>query len=70
MTRTIFQLSARGNSANGGIFKSISRDVFATVPGAESHMEEFKARCCDRSQFDFAAADGLEIRIIDLELHE
>lgn len=66
---TIYQLSARGNSRNGWRFKMKSKDVFHSREDAEAHKPAFIEVCCDEKHFECAYPEGLQIEIIELELH-
>ena len=67
--KTIYGLSAKGDSCNGWPFTAKSKRLFWTVAKAEEYIPEFRAKCLDPSYFDFAIEDKMTLSI-KVEEHE
>ena len=67
---TLYGLSARGQSLNGWVFKSLSKDLFYTKELAEAHKAKFIEKCCDTSHFECAERESLEITFVEFELQD
>ncbi len=68
--RPCYQLRATGDSQNGWAFKMSSKKVYTAREAAKAHIPAFTAACIDDKYFDCAVPDTLEVKIVELELHE
>jgi hypothetical protein len=47
-----------------------SKAVFTKREDAEVHIAEFREACIDETQVESALPDGLEIKIVEMELYD
>lgn len=68
MTTTIYGLIAFGDSVNGWRFRMFSRILFTSREAANKYKAEFRIKCCDTNEFDYAVSDTLDIEVKEFEL--
>ena len=68
--RTLFGLSAKGDSLNGWPFRMFCKRLFWTKEDAEAYTQQFEKSCYDTSHFECASEGTLKITVQEFEIDE
>ena len=68
--KTIYGLSAKGDSMNGWSFRMFCKQTFTEKSKAEAYIPTFKENCCDTKKFECADPETIKITVVEFELNE